>query len=47
MLDQDAIEAGVDLIDRIETLVVQHCGPSTPVDRALTLVARGHGVGGQ
>jgi hypothetical protein len=43
-LDQDTIESGVDLIDRVERRVVERCGPPTPVDRALLLLARQHEV---
>jgi tetratricopeptide (TPR) repeat protein len=41
-LDQDTIEAGVELIDRIARQVAQACGTPTPRDRALTLIAREH-----
>ena len=42
-LEQDTIEAGVDLVDRIERLVTSHCGPPTEPDRALMLMAHQHG----
>jgi tetratricopeptide (TPR) repeat protein len=42
ILEQDTIEAGVDLIDRLEQLVIQRCGPPSPLDRALILIGRQH-----
>jgi tetratricopeptide (TPR) repeat protein len=44
LLEEDTIEAGLDLIDRIEKLVVQRCGPPTVLDQALVLIARQHGA---
>lgn len=44
VLDQDAIEAGVDLVDRTELQALAGCGPAAPVDRALLLIARRHGA---
>jgi len=44
ILEQDTIETGVDLIDRIEQQVVQRCGPPTALDRALALIGRQHGA---
>jgi hypothetical protein len=41
-LEQDAVEAGVDLIDRLEDEIGQRCGPSTSLDKALALVGRRH-----
>jgi Tfp pilus assembly protein PilF len=41
--DQDTIEAGVDLVTRIEGHVVQACGRPTPFDRALVLIGRQYG----
>jgi tetratricopeptide (TPR) repeat protein len=46
-LDQDGIEAGVELIDRIERSVVQSCSPATTLDRALLLIGRRHGAESQ
>lgn len=43
-LDQDRIEAGVDLIDRAERSALQRCGPPNTIDRALLLIARQHGA---
>ena len=43
-LDQDTIESGVDLIDRVERDVVERCGPPNAVDQALLLIAREHGT---
>ena len=42
ILEQDTIETGVDLIDRIEQLVIQWCGPPTALDQALSLIGRQH-----
>jgi Flp pilus assembly protein TadD len=42
-LEQDTVESGVDLIDRIERLVAQSCGPPTALDQALVLIGRQHG----
>jgi hypothetical protein len=42
-LDQDTIESGVDLIDRVERHVVERCGPPDALDRALLLIGREHG----
>ena len=44
ILEQDTVETGVDLIDRIEQQVVQRCGPPTALDRALALIGRQHGA---
>jgi tetratricopeptide (TPR) repeat protein len=46
-LDQDTIEAGVDLIDRTERDAIASCGSSTAVDRALVLIAKQHGAASQ
>jgi Flp pilus assembly protein TadD len=43
VLDQDTVEAGVDLIDRVQRMVVQGCGSPTPLDQALLLIGRRHG----
>lgn len=43
VLDQDTIETGVDLIERVARLIVQHCNAPTPRDRALLLIGRQHG----
>ena len=43
ILEQDTVESGVDLIDRIERLVVQGCGPPTALDQALVLIGHKHG----
>jgi Flp pilus assembly protein TadD len=42
MLEQDTVEAGVDLIDRFERDIVARCGPVTALDHALALIARRH-----
>jgi tetratricopeptide (TPR) repeat protein len=44
LLEQDTIESGIDLIDRVERRVVDRCGPATTTDRALLLIARAHGA---
>jgi tetratricopeptide (TPR) repeat protein len=43
-LDQDTIEAGIDLIDRVEHHALERCGSPTPLDQALLLITREHGV---
>ena len=45
ILEQDTVEAGVGLIDRIERVVAQRCAPPTPLDQALVLIGRQHGAG--
>lgn len=42
VLDQDAIEAGVDLLDRIEKHLSTTCPPLGARDQALVLMARSH-----
>jgi len=44
LLEEDTIESGVELIDRIERDVVQSCPSPTPRDRALILIGQHHGV---
>ena len=44
ILEQDTVETGVDLIDRIEHQIVQMCGPQTTLDHALSLIGRTHGA---
>jgi tetratricopeptide (TPR) repeat protein len=43
-IEEDTIESGVELIDRIERAVVQACPPASPRDRALLLIGQHHGV---
>ena len=43
-LEQDTVEAGVDLIERLEAEITKRCGPTTPVDQALALIGRQHRV---
>lgn len=43
-LQQDVIETGTDLVDRIERLVFQRCGAPTTRDRALVLIGQRHGA---
>jgi tetratricopeptide (TPR) repeat protein len=43
ILDQDTVEAGVDLIYRTERRVAQRCGPLSAPDQALLLIGRQHG----
>jgi hypothetical protein len=42
--EQDTIEAGVDLIARIERLTGERCPPTSPLDEALRLIGRQHGA---
>lgn len=42
VLEQDTIETGVDLIDRMEQVVTRSCGPATARDEALLLIGRQH-----
>ena len=44
VLEQDTVETGVDLIDRIERQIAQLCGPPTTFDHALALIGRKHGA---
>jgi Flp pilus assembly protein TadD len=44
ILEEDTIESGVELIDRIERAVMQNCPPPTPMDRALMRIGQRHGV---
>jgi Flp pilus assembly protein TadD len=44
ILEQDTVETGVDLVDRIERLVGRRCGPPTTLDQALVLIGRQHGA---
>jgi hypothetical protein len=44
-LDQDTIESGLDLIERVEQDVIASCGPATAVDHALLLIAKAHETG--
>jgi tetratricopeptide (TPR) repeat protein len=41
-IDQDSIEAGLDLFGRIERQLAETCPPLTANDRALALIARSH-----
>jgi len=41
-LEQDTVESGIDLVDRVERRVVERCGPATAMDQALLLIAREH-----
>ena len=43
VLEQDTIEAGVDLVYRLAQRINQACGPPTALDRALLLIGREHG----
>lgn len=42
-LEQDVIESGVDLVNRIAVHLSRTCGPPTARDRALSLIGRGTG----
>jgi Flp pilus assembly protein TadD len=44
IMEQDTIEAGASLIDRIARMVTERCGVPTAFDRALVLIARRHGA---
>jgi Tfp pilus assembly protein PilF len=46
-IDQDSLEAGVDLVDRIASYVAAFCLPLTPRDQALLLISRRHTGGGR
>jgi tetratricopeptide (TPR) repeat protein len=43
IVEQDTLEAGVDVIDRVALQVSRTCGGVTAFDRALALIARQHG----
>jgi len=43
-LDQDDIEAGVNLLGKIEQQLARRCPPASPRDEALGLIAREHGT---
>lgn len=45
-LDQDVVETGVDLIDRLEQQA-EGCGAPAPIDRALRLIGRRHAGAGR
>jgi tetratricopeptide (TPR) repeat protein len=47
VLDQDTVEAGVDLINRVERAVLDRCGPGSPLDQALLRIGRQHTGGAQ
>jgi len=42
--EQDTVEAGVDLMARIEWLTAERCPPASPLDEALRLIGRQHGA---
>jgi tetratricopeptide (TPR) repeat protein len=42
ILEQDTIEAGIELVYRLEQEAEKACGPPTPLDRALLLIGREH-----
>jgi Tfp pilus assembly protein PilF len=41
-IDQDSLETGVDLLDRISSYIATHCAPMTPRDQAQLLISRRH-----
>jgi hypothetical protein len=43
--DTEALEAGLVIIDQLRQRLEQACGPTTPVDQALTIIIGGHGIG--
>ena len=45
--EQDTVEAGVELMARIERHVVQACPPETPLDQALIRIGELHGADGR
>jgi tetratricopeptide (TPR) repeat protein len=42
-LEQDSVEAGVDLVYRLTRAAAEACGPPTALDQALILIGREHG----
>jgi Tfp pilus assembly protein PilF len=42
VLEQDVVEAGVDIIARLEGEIAARCGATTPLDQALALIGRRH-----
>lgn len=44
ILEQDTVEAGVDLINREEREIARRCGPPTVLDQALALIGHAHGT---
>ena len=44
-LEQDTLEMGMELIDRMVRRAVEACGPPSALDQALTLIGRQHGYG--
>jgi tetratricopeptide (TPR) repeat protein len=43
-LEQDTIEDGLELLDRMERLIQESCGPPQQLDRALSAIARRRGA---
>ncbi|HYM22065.1 MAG TPA: hypothetical protein VEU08_02615, partial [Vicinamibacterales bacterium] len=43
-IDEDGIEAGVDVVARAAHRIVDRCPDPTPADRALVLIGREHGT---
>jgi hypothetical protein len=41
-LEQDTVEAGVDLVDRLDRALGERCAATTTVDRALVLIGHRH-----
>jgi hypothetical protein len=41
-VDRDAIESGVELIDRMARQIAERCGPATTHDQALALIGQRH-----
>jgi tetratricopeptide (TPR) repeat protein len=42
VVDRDAVESGVELIDRMARHLVERCGPATTRDQALALIGQRH-----
>jgi Flp pilus assembly protein TadD len=43
--DAEALEAGMATVDRLRQELEEVCGTATPVDQALAIITRGHGIG--
>jgi hypothetical protein len=43
--DTEALEAGMAVIDQLRQELEKVCRTVTPVDQALTIIIRGHGIG--
>lgn len=43
--DTEALESAMTILERLRQELAQTCGPAPPVDRALAIIARTHGIG--